>query len=299
METTETHFSSQLRGTLLVTLSGLLYGFMGYFGTQLLHEHFSVFSMLFWRFFIAMLWVLATALWMRKNIFKNLGKRSTLIRTLLLSAASYSGAPACFFLASQYTGTGVAMVIFFCFPVFVTLFAWATTNWQMNRFAASSLFAIILGLILLKGHGSHALNLSGIFLAILSGLSYAVYVFSSKYNSKQNIDSHLLTFLVCFGSSLIFLLISCATNTFNVPHSWHAWVYTCTLGIVVTGIPIQLLLDGIKHVSHIKASILSVLEPVVTLLVGVALLNESMSSVQAVGVMVVLLGAILIQFERQ
>jgi drug/metabolite transporter (DMT)-like permease len=291
------NFSLQLRGTLLVALSGLLYGFMGFFGTHLIQENLSVSNMLFWRFFIATIWVLGTAFWYKRNFFKKLPDKRILLRTLLLGAVSYSGGSFFFFLASQYTGTGVAMVIFFCFPVFVTLFTWMTTSWKMNKYAAASLFTILLGLFLLKGHGTHTLNLVGILLAVISGVSYAIYVISSKHNTK-NFDSELLTFLVCLGNSIIFLIVSIATKHFSIPTTLHAWIYISAIGVVATALPIQLLLDGIKHVSPVKASILSVLEPVVTLLVGVLLLHESMSSLQALGVLTILLGALVIQFER-
>lgn len=288
----------EIRGALLVAFSGLLYGFMAFFGTELISINLTVTTMLFWRFFVAMIWVLVSAAWQKKKIFRDPPNHSTLLQIILLGGASYSLGSLFFFLASKYTGTGVAMVIFFCFPVFVTLFSWVTTSWRMNIHAAMSLIAIIAGLMLLKGHGSHRLSLTGIIFAILAGISYAIYVIYSKNNIK-NIDSNLLTFLVCLGNTLIFFVLSCATKSFYIPHTLHAWFYISALGIVATAIPIQLLLDGIKHISPIKASILSVLEPVVTLLVGVTLLNESMSGVQAAGIMIILFGAILIQFERQ
>lgn len=64
--------------------------------------------------------------------------------------------------------------------------------------------------------------------------------------------------------------------------------------IVATAIPIQLLLDGLKYVSPVKASILSVFEPLVTVFIGFVLLHETMSSLQSIGITIVLLGAILI-----
>lgn len=288
----------EIRGGLLVALSGLLYGFMAYFGTQLIHIKLTVATMLFWRFSLAMVWVLVSAVWQKKKIFQNLPSYTTLLQVLILCGISYSGGSIFFFLASKYTGTGVAMVIFFCFPVFVTLYSWATTSWRMNIHAAGSLLAIMIGLMLLKGHGSHSISLAGIIFAIIAGISYAAYVIYSKNNIK-NMDSGLLTFLVCLGNSIIFLIVSCVTKSFYVPDTFHAWTYIIALGIVATALPIQLLLDGIKHISSIKASILSVFEPVVTLLVGVTLLNESMTGIQALGIMIVLFGAILIQFERK
>lgn len=287
-----------IRGAVLVALSGLLYGFMAFFGTQLIHVNLTVSTMLFWRFFLAMVWVLVSTLCQKKNIFRNLPSYSTLLQIILLGGVSYSLGSVFFFLASKDTGTGVAMVIFFCFPVFVMLFSWMTKSWRMNIHAAGSLLAILAGLILLKGRGTHSLSLIGISFAIIAGMSYAIYVIYSKNNIK-NIDSALLTFLVCLGNSLVFFILSCSTKSFYIPETLHAWIYICALGIIATAIPIQLLLDGIKYISPIKASILSVLEPIVTLLVGVALLNESMTNLQAMGIMIILFGAILIQFERQ
>jgi len=292
------NMSLEMRGALLVAFSGLLYGFMAFFGTELISINLTITTMLFWRFFLAMVWVLLSATWQKKKIFGKASNRSTLLKIILLGGVSYSVGSLFFFLASKYTGTGVAMVIFFSFPVFVTLYSWATTSWRMNIHAAASLIAILVGLMLLKGHGSHTLSFTGIIFAILAGVSYAVYVIYSK-NNIRDIDSNLLTFLVCLGNTLIFFVLSCATKSFYVPNSLHAWFYITALGIVATAIPIQLLLDGIKHISPIKASILSVLEPVVTLMVGVTLLNETMTSLQAVGMMIILFGAILIQFERQ
>lgn len=291
--------TTEIRGTLLVTLSGLLYGFMGYFGTQLIHQHFSLPAMLFWRFFIAMWWVGLSALVTRKNIFADLNHSSTLLRTVLISGISYSGASALFFVASQYTGTGIAMVIFFCFPVFVTLFTWATTHWQMNRYTATSLVAIVVGLFLLKGRHTHAVTLTGIAWAVGSGISYAIYVLSSKQIMNKNINSSLLTFLVCLGTSLTFFILAVCTHSFFIPSSLTTWCYIIAFGVIATAIPIQLLLEGIKYISSIKASILSVLEPVMTLLVGVVLLDESMSVWQTVGVAIVLMGALFIQFEKR
>lgn len=42
---------------IFVCLSGLLYGINGYFGLQLLNQHFSINAMLFWRFCLASVWM--------------------------------------------------------------------------------------------------------------------------------------------------------------------------------------------------------------------------------------------------
>lgn len=294
-EKVTTPFSLQMRGTFLVALSGMLYGLIGYFGTQLFRDNFSVSGMLFWRFFIAALWLLIISFVAKKNIFQSTGNHRELFKTVLLGVVCYSAASACYFLASKRTGTGLAMVIFFSFPVFVMLFSWLSPHWKMNKYALIALVMILMGLILLKGHGSHTLGILGIFFAIISAFLYAIYVYGSRNSSK--IDSRLLSLLICLGNAIIFLIISYANQSFAFPNSLHEWFDICTLGIVATALPIQLMLDGMKYISPVKASMLSVLEPLVTVIAGLMLLHETVSHIQLLGVLVVLLGVIMIQFE--
>jgi len=287
----------QRRGTLLVALSGLLFGLMGFLGTQLFYLHFTVENMLFWRFLVATAWISLGAVLSKKQMLWKTDSAMSLMKIFILSAFSYSGATAFYFLASQHIGTGFAMVIFFSFPVFVTLLAWILGTWKMNRFSFAALVAVISGLALIKVSGGNVLDGAGIALAVIAACCFAAYVYGSQHTTK-NIDSRILTLLVCFGNTIIFLVLSCYTSSIVVPHSIKAWFYICSIGIIATALPIQLLLDGLKYISPVKASILSALEPVVTVMVGLILLHETISYWQSLGITIILLGAILIQFER-
>lgn len=291
-------FQLQVKGTLIVALSGMLFGFMGFLGTKLLNLNLSLESMLFWRFLVATVWVVSCMLMGKTSTRKLNCNGVSLFKIFILSAISYSGCSGFYFMASQQIGTGLAMVIFFSFPVFVALFSWVLGNWKINKFAFAALIAVVLGLILLKGQGQNELNVIGIIFAIISAVSYAMYVYGSQHTIK-NIDASWLTLIVCLGNTIIFLFLSWYTNSFVMPTTVAAWAYICAIGIIATALPIQLLLYGLKYISPVKASIVSVLEPVVTILVGLALLDETMTSMQALGVLIILSGAILIQFEER
>ena len=288
--------SNQMKGMLLVALSGTMFGSLGYLGTHLLSFHLSIENMLFWRFLIASLWIAAGMILFAKNAAFEMHAVS-LMKLFILGALYYSGSSIFYFLASKQIGTGLAMVIFYSFPVFVALLAWLLGDWQVNRYAIAALVAVVLGLLLMKGQGGDAVNLSGVFFAIIAAFSYALYVYGQRHHSR-NLDARLLTLLVCVGNTVIFFLYSCYTKQFLFPGTWQAWVFICAIGIVATALPIQLLLEGLKYISPVKASILSSLEPVITVLVGIVLLHESISTMQALGVMVLLSGALFIQFER-
>jgi drug/metabolite transporter (DMT)-like permease len=287
----------QWRGTFLVALSGALFGSMGFLGTKLFYLHFTVENMLFWRFFIATVWIsIHIILFNSERSIFSLQPLSVL-KIFLLGTLSYSSASAFYFLASQHIGTGLAMVIFFSFPVIVALFSWVWGDWKLTKTAFFALVTVLLGLILLKGRGNSTLDGIGIIMAGIAACCFAAYVYGNQHTTK-NMDARQLTLLVCLGNTVLFFCLSCYNHRFILPSTWTAWLYIIAIGIIATALPIQLLLNGLKYISPVKASILSVLEPVITLLLGLTLLGETVSAIQFLGVVIILLGAILIQFEK-
>lgn len=296
------HQKKILQASLLVALSGILYGFLGYLGTKIIHENLSISTMLFWRFLVAGLWML---LFVMKNHLKTNSvnfNAKILFFTFLLGAIGYSGSSGFYFLACRYTGTGLAMVIFFSYPIIVSLYTWIAHREGLSIATISVLIAMTIGLFLLQspspGTWQPAINFIGILFGLLASVSYAIYVIGSKKFSSRLIDSNLLTMVVCFSCALLFLMISIATKSFAIP-SIKSWGYILALGVLVTALPIQLMLEGLKHISSMRASIISVLEPLVTVLVGVGLLNESISKVQMLGAVLILSSAILVQFHKK
>jgi drug/metabolite transporter (DMT)-like permease len=255
---------------------------------------------LFWRFLTAALWMLLAVCFLRRGRKRKPDRAQVMLMLELatVGAISYAGGSCFFYLSSLRIGTGPAMVIFFSFPVFVTLFSVLFKQSKMNRYLVTALAMVMGGLVLLNGTGSHNLDNIGIGLALIASFSYAIYVYYSKRSSTK-VDSLWLTLFICMGCSLIFLSFALAAHSFHIPPTVRAWRDILILGILATAIPIQLLLNGLKYISSVKASILSVLEAVTTVVVGVMFLEETLSGMQVIGILIVLSGAIVIQFEKQ
>ena len=289
-----------VQASLLVALSGILYGFLGVLGTHILQESISIPAMLFWRFFIAGCAMLVFV------IFKNSQKKisfsvdkMTLFYMFLLGAFGYATSSALYFAASRYTGTGLAMVIFFSYPIIVALFSIVFHRKGMTKGTLLTLFLICLGLFLMKQSPDNAFSMLGIFFAVASAICYAIYVFGSKHLSALHLDANVLTTFVCFGCAFILLLYTLFTHTFAVPHTLHNWIYLITFGVVVTALPIQLMLQGLKVISSMRASIISVLEPLVTVFLGILILHENISHMQLLGALIILASALFVQFQKE
>jgi drug/metabolite transporter (DMT)-like permease len=287
-------------GISLVLLSGILYGSMGYLGKYVMMSGFTISNMLFWRFAIASLFFLPIVAFYRHQLtihYLNERKKDIFI-LLALGAFLYSGSSGFYFAATTYIGTGLAMVLFFTYPVFVLIFEWYFDNHKITFINLAAILAIITGCALLSEQPDLQIDLYGLLFALISSLSFAAYIFLSK--KKINvINATFTSFIVCIGNMLTFLIISLYYDSFIVPINYDVWVHIIALALVATALPILFLVIGLRHITATKASILSVFEPIVSLLIGIMVLNESISIIQTIGVVLIIFSAIIVQLDGQ
>src|ERR1700722_2099098 len=176
----QTLYKKSIQASLFVAASGILYGFLGFMGTTIIRENISISSMLFWGFFIAGVWMLLFVI--RKHsthrVFDYIDKRVFLFM-FVLGAIGYAGSSGFYFIASQYTGTGLAMVIFFSYPIMIALSSWLVHKKQLNLGVMLSLAAMIIGLILLQDTSSPHFSIIGILFSIMAAACYTFYVMVS------------------------------------------------------------------------------------------------------------------------
>lgn len=289
------NFKDDTKGFVFCIASGLLYGPMGYFGVQLINNGLSITNMLFWRYATAAIFIFIMLIprikYMRidPKIF---------IRQLMLGLIFYGTFSLLYFQACLFIGTGLAIVIFFTFPAFVMSFNWIIYKNPAPRIYYISLITIIFGMILLIDLKHMKADLRGIALALFSAAGYAAYIIFSKthINAAPPVTS---TLTISIGGALFALVASLANGTFFIPHTFMLFKNIIGLGVIATALPILFLLEGLRYVSSEKAAFLSVLEPVFVFIIGVTALNESVSPTEAIGAIIILTGAMLVQLDRR
>ena len=279
--------SHSLKGIYFAVSSGLCFGLLGYFGMTLVHSGMSITTMLFWRFFLAMLIILPVLLFKSKSISQDFRGGW---RVLVYDSVFYSLSALTYFQASAYIGTGLAMVIFFTYPVFVMLFNVVMYKSPIQKIYYLAFPVLFIGLTCLSGITEAHTNYLGIFLSIFSAFFYACYIFSSK---STHSSPELSTVLVSFGCSMIYLTIALYQGHFVIPMQATAWINMLGIAFVCTAMPILLFLKSLKYLSSVQASMLSVTEPIFVAIFGVLLLHEHISAVQVVGIILTLSSAAL------
>lgn len=277
------------RSSIYAVLSGFLYSFMSYFGLSAMQNNLSASTMLFWRFLIASLVIIIFLLPFKKN--KDSLKQ--MCGAFFIGAIFYSFSAWLYFSACHYISSGMAMVIFFTYPVFIMFLNFVFYKNRIPPIYYLSILLILAGMICLVDVNELSLNLWGIFISIISSLFYAFYIIASK---KIDTSPSMSTLMVCLGCMTTNLIISMFTGSLVMPVN-NTWLYLGGIAIIATAAPIILMLYSLKHISSEKASILSVLEPVFVVIFGVLLLGETLKLLNTLGIVLILLGALTTLFS--
>lgn len=280
-------YTHRKTGAIYVALSGLFFGLIGYFGISIVHANISVSTMLFWRFLMASLFMCVVIL----PEFKQLHvKPRELISSFIYGILFYGPSSTLYFMAANTIGSGLAMVLFYTFPAMVLFMDFFITKQPIGRLYYVAVSVISIGMICLTFGDASQFNLIGIGLSLLSALLFAFYMIFSKTSTAP---AHVDTLTVCLGSTLSSLVMALYEHRFIVPDQMDIWLNIAGIGILCTSIPILLLLKGLKNISALQASILSVLEPVFVIIFGVLLLGESITNTEYIGIVTLLSGALL------
>jgi drug/metabolite transporter (DMT)-like permease len=274
-------------GAIYVALSGLFFGFIGYFGVSIVHANISVNTMLFWRFLVASVFMCVILLPQFRALH---AQPRDLIKSLVYGVFFYGPSSTLYFMAANSIGSGLAMVLFYTFPAMVLLMDFVITKHAINPSYYVAVGIIIMGMTCLTFGDTAQFNLKGVGYSILSAFLFALYmIFSKSSTASAQVD----TLTVCLGSTLSALMMALLEHRFVIPNQMDIWINIIAIGTVCTSVPILLLLKGLKNISALQASILSVLEPVFVIFFGVMLLGESITALEYVGVATLLSGALL------
>lgn len=239
---------------LCVALSGIAFGTIGYFGVRLFESGFLASHMLFWRFLIASLLILP---FVKLSSLFSISFRS-LITCFFLGGIFYGLSTYCFFSAIPYVGSGIAMVIFYAFPVLVAFLSWCIDKKKLSSFEMLAMCLIFPGVLLLSATDSLNFDIQGIWIASGSALFYGIYFYASKKISNT-VPSSVASLLICLGNTAFFLAICLYQKDFRVPQTNYQWFQYIGFSFIGTVLPLWLLFVGLKGINVTKAALISVL----------------------------------------
>ena len=211
----------------------------------------------------------------------------------LLGAIGYSGAAFFYFTAIENMSTGVSIVIWYIYPVFVVLIGWAIFKTKPKRQTIFSLVSAMIGVAITAGQPGNATT-KGVILVLLSSLTYTFYTLSGSRAFKKT-DLYTGVTIVMAGAASTFWLywlLAPSSTPVLFPQHTAGWVWIGALAIFATVLSTSTLFAGLKILGPNTTSVVNTVEPVLNIVAGILFLNEVFSLQQGVGAVFVV-GALL------
>lgn len=286
---------NKLNGVLYLLLASVSFGVMPILAKLSYAHGANSFSVLFLRFLFAAIMLLYYLL--TNKISLKLTKKQFLIIGFL-GVVGYSATSGFIFLAYNYISVGLATMIMYTYPAIVTFLSFIIYKEKLYTRKIISLLISLAGIYTLIGVGKISFNFKGITFAFLSAVFYSIYVLGASHSEIKRVDSYVMTFYVSLTAGLTILIFGVSTNNINFNIDYYGLVCILLLAFISTVVALMAFIQGVKIIGPSKASILSTLEPIVSLILGLLILKESISIQVVFGSGMIITSILILTMER-
>jgi drug/metabolite transporter (DMT)-like permease len=276
----------QLTGILLIAISAAAFGTLAIFGRFLYEAGLDTFTMLFLRFGLAAL-VMLVILTLRRDAFPR-GK--ILLQLIGMGALGYVGQSFSYLTAIKFASAGLVALLLYLYPAFVFVLSVIVLREKVTWLKIAALILALTGTALTVDPAGGQIR--GILLAICAALIYSVYIIIGTNVMKH--VSAVQSSMVIFASAGAVYGVLMTINGVHLPASSNGWLGIAGIVLVATVIPVVTFLAGLERIGPTNASMLSTLEPVITVLLAAWIFAERLQPIVTLGGGLILVAVIML-----
>lgn len=276
----------RLTGILFIVISAASFGTLAIFGRLLYADGLDTFTLLFLRFSFAAC-VMALLLLLRKETFPH-GR--VLLQLIGMGALGYAGQAFSFLSAIKYASAGLVALLLYLYPMFVFVLSVIVLREKVTWLKVAALVLALTGTALTVDPAGG--QLTGILLAVLSAVIYSIYIIVGT-NVMKHVSAVQSSLVIFTSAALVYGLIT-AVNGAHFPSTNVGWLGIAGIVLVATVIPVTTFLAGLERIGPTNASMLSTLEPVVTVLLAGLLFHERLQPITILGGTLILVAVVLL-----
>ncbi|MGB5960379.1 MAG: DMT family transporter [Coleofasciculaceae cyanobacterium] len=207
------------------------------------------------------------------------------------------------YLALGTIAPGVAIAIFFVYPILTMILTWLMLGVRPTRFSNLLMFSVLVGFILLTiVEGSVKLSGVGVTAAVGSAIAFALYVLLAQTSGRKVHPMPLIQL-----NFVLVLVFSSIALVAPLPEAWQPNVIPSLypgllLGSLILGgtTILSFLCNniGIKMIDAARASVLGAIVPSLTALLALVVIQSTMQAEQIFGMLLVTLGIAALSIDR-
>jgi len=280
-------------GVLFGLISATLYGITPIFVYHATNNGADSFGLMCSRYIIAVVVLLIFRAF--KMGFGNWPTKKLSLKLFLLGAIGLYSNSICMFTAFDYLPSGLAMVLFYFYPILVVLFGWVFFRHIPPKIIWPCLAITLLGVALSasKLSGGQA---KGVAIIVFGAFAYAIYsVLAAASMPKTDLISGLILIFGGAGFSFVVVwLVDPPGLPTTMPFTADVWLPALEIGIVGTIGAMGIFFAGMNLIGASKSAVIQTWEVLVAICSGVFFLNQSFSIRQLFGAVLILSGVIVL-----
>jgi drug/metabolite transporter (DMT)-like permease len=271
---------AQLQGALLAAASAAAFGALPIFARLAYAAGVDLYGVLVPRFalgaaVLALIAVTRGARWPRGR---------SLLAVLAMGALGYTGQSFLYFSALKHADASLVALLLYSFPFIVAVLAAAFLGERLDAARIGALLLASAGLAMTVGGGSG--TPLGIVLALGAALVYSVYIVVGT-RVLRDVDPLAGAAVICAGAAASYSLLAglgaLAGEGPRLPSTAGGWLPVISLALVSTALAIAAFFAGLRRLGATLTSVISTLEPVVSVSLAALVLGERIGPLQAVG----------------
>jgi drug/metabolite transporter (DMT)-like permease len=209
----------------------------------------------------------------------------------------YAVQAGCYFAALRHLEASMTSLLLYTYPALVFCAAVALGRERATAVKVCALLLAAAGAVLvLLGGGTGALDPTGVALALGAALAYTTYILVAD-TAVGDADPIALTAIVITAAGIAFALASPAVGGFDPALGAAGWAGVVGVALVSTVLAATAFLLGLERVGPSTASIVSTVEPAVTVALAAVTFGERLGAVQLAGGVLVLSAVVVLQLR--
>lgn len=181
-----------------------------------------------------------------------------------------------------YIGVGTATTLHFMYPLFVLIICHFIYKDHITKKQYSSLLLAMIGIICFINFNDFS-KIQGIVMALLSGITFAVYMVGIEKAGLSTMNNYKLSFYLAATVSVSLLVINIFTNQIVFVQPMSNYALMLCIGLLASFIALIFLKIGIQELGSTLASMFCLFEPISSVIFGFFLLNESVDIMKILG----------------
>lgn len=273
-------------GVILIIISAASFGTLAIFGRYAYADGMDTFTLLFLRFTFATIIIVALLLFRRESLPR--GRPLALL--IGMGAIGYVGQSYSYFSAIKYASAGLVALLLYLYPAFVAILSAVFLKEKFTRLKLLALGLATLGAALTAD--PHGGAWTGILLALVAAVIYSVYIVVGA-GVMQKVSAVQSSAVIFASAAVVYGALTLVKGP-HWPASSAGWFTVAALTLIATVVAVVAFLAGLKFISPTSASMLSTLEPMVTVLLAAWLFSERLSPLILTGGALILFAVLIL-----